>query len=91
MKIKIPKKLEIFGHLYEIIDRDEEKTGTEAYGSHFGRINKIYLNSIVKGSQRESSFLHELIEAVNWHLQLALPHDKIVALETGLYAILKKL
>ena len=91
MKINIPKKLEIFGHLYEIIDRDEEKTGADSFGSHFGRINKIFLNTLVKGSQRESSFFHELIEAVNWHLQLKLSHDQIVGLETGLYSILKKL
>lgn len=91
MKIRIPKQLEIFGHKYKVIERNEEKTGTEAYGSHFGAVNKIYLNDRIKGSQRESSFLHELLEAANWHQHIELSHKQIEQLEVGLYSIFKKL
>ena len=91
MKIRIPKKLDIFGHKYKVVERDEEKAGADAFGSHFGVINKIYLNSRIKGSQRESSFLHELLEAANWHQHIELSHKQIEQLEIGLYNIFKKL
>jgi hypothetical protein len=38
--------------------------------------------------QRVSTVLHEIIEALNEHLGLELPHHSIMALETGLYQTL---
>jgi hypothetical protein len=38
--------------------------------------------------QRESTMVHEVIEAISAHLDLKLPHETISALETGLYQTL---
>jgi len=38
-----------------------------------------------------STFLHEIIEAINSMLELKLEHPQISALETGLYATLREL
>ena len=91
MKIKIPQNIDIFGHQYKIINRDEKISGVDSFGSHFGRVNRIYIDSKLRGSVRESCFIHELIEAVNWHLQLKLSHEQITGLENGLFQIFKKL
>jgi hypothetical protein len=39
--------------------------------------------------QQESTAIHEIIEAINFHLQLEMPHPTISALEASLYAALK--
>ena len=36
---------------------------------------------------KESTLLHELIEAINYHLELKLKHKQIMGLEVGLYQI----
>jgi len=38
---------------------------------------------------QESSVLHEMIEALNYHLDLKLQHETIMQLEAGLYQCLK--
>ena len=37
----------------------------------------------------ESTVLHEVLEAINYHLQFALPHQTIAGLETALYSTLR--
>jgi hypothetical protein len=89
--LNIPKKIVLFGHTYDVKMVDEKGGGTEAFGSHWGKLGKIFLNDSLGKEQLESTFLHELIEAVNWHLDLKLEHRFIVALEAGLYSALKQM
>jgi hypothetical protein len=37
---------------------------------------------------QESIIIHEILEALNYHLELELPHRTISALESGLYQTL---
>jgi hypothetical protein len=39
---------------------------------------------------KTSTLLHELIEAINYHLELKLKHGQIMGLEVGLYQILSE-
>ena len=38
--------------------------------------------------QQESIFIHEIIEAINYHLELNLEHPQIMGLEVGLHQVL---
>jgi hypothetical protein len=49
---------------------------------------EIEYDSTLHRQMQESSILHEIIEAINYHLQLNLKHAQIMALETGLYGAL---
>jgi len=87
--MNIPDKLKIFGHEYEVVVNDEVKTGNSDYGIFSLKHCKISINSEIAHFQKESTLIHEILEAINAHLRLDLDHKQIFALETGLYQILK--
>ena len=41
------------------------------------------------GEAYTSAILHEIIEALNYHLELGLDHRTVMSLEAGLYQVLK--
>lgn len=51
--------------------------------------NHIYLRSDLAPTKMASALWHELVEAANDHGELALDHQKITALETMLFAMLR--
>ena len=88
--MKIPQKLKIAGQIYEIIERDRnEKDGTDNLGTSRPYRNKIWIDSSQPQSQKESTFLHEIIEIINSLYRLELKESGICTLETALYQVLK--
>lgn len=83
----IPDKIKILGYDYTIkmIDLNE----TEKFGNLDMNTLTIRLNENKAQSQIDSTLLHEIIEAINFHLGLELKHYQINALEAGLYQVLK--
>jgi len=49
----------------------------------------IRLSDDLGEDMRDSTLLHEIIEALNYHLELKLEHNQITSLEAGLYQTLK--
>jgi len=83
----IPDKIKILGYDYTIkmIDLNE----TEKFGNLDMNTLTIRLNENKAQSQIDSTLLHEIFEAINFHLGLELKHYQINALEAGLYQVLK--
>ncbi len=79
--------MKILGYHYRIIENSE-------YGAQLGEMNPTQQTIKVQANQcqqqKESTVLHEIIEALNFHLKLELGQDnKIIApLEAGLYTAL---
>ena len=84
----IPQKLKVLGLDYEVklIEGDE----AHYFGTHDGNTQIIRLNANKHKDQVASTLLHEIIEAINMHLDLGLSHPQISALEIGLYQVLKE-
>lgn len=90
--MKFPKKVKIGGHYYDILVADlDEKAGSDKAGGCYVVKNKIYVNKNYNysQSQTEESFLHEIIEALNYNYELKLEHEKISILGSTLYQVLK--
>ena len=87
---KLPKKLKILGHIYTVTIQNENKTANSNLGTHWGKENKIWINSNQCQEMLESCLLHESLEAINYHLELKLKHEMIMRLETALYQLLKE-
>jgi len=85
--MRIPDKIKILGYDYTIkmIDLNE----TEKFGTQDMNTLTIRLNENKAQSQIDSTLLHEIIEAIDFHLGLELKHYQINALEAGLYQVLK--
>lgn len=88
--MKIPKKIKILGHYIDIIVQNRlNEAGTNKLGTDVGSMNKIFINSDQAASQQESTLLHEIIENINWQLNLGFEEKTICQLEAALYQVLK--
>jgi len=84
--MKIPNKLDILGATYSVIQQEELGDSGQCW---LGK-QIILIEKRQHPEQKEMTLLHEVIEALNYQLELELPHKTICALETGLYHVLKK-
>ena len=82
-------KIKIFGKDYEFKKiKNFYIDGSKCWGGCRLGVG-IYLEKEAPKDLQESTLIHEIIEAINWELELNLEHNKITALESGLYQVLK--
>jgi len=87
--MKIPTKIKIGGHIFDIYKEDRSKNGIDGkLGSCNAARNTIWLDTNQPQTQLENTLLHEIIEAINWQQQLELDHKTISQLENALYQVL---
>lgn len=83
--MRIPRSIKIGGHTFRILKEHKlEFLGTMHLGS-----TVIRLNPNQSASQRESTLLHEIIEAINAQQKIGLTEEQICQIESGLYQVLK--
>lgn len=89
--MKIPNKIKILGYDYEVVFREDrlKSDGVDNPGTHCSRFQKIWIDKNQNQQQQESTFIHEILEAISYSLELQLPHNIISSLETALYQVLK--
>lgn len=87
--MQIPKTIKIGGYTYEVIEDNANLNGRGGSGQHDAMDQKIWIDSTQHQEQKESTLLHEIIEAINSLNNLELNHQQICALETNLYQVLK--
>ena len=75
--------MKILGYTYQV-----EIVDSDAMGRFQARRQRLQIASDLAGDGKLSTLLHEIIEAINYHLGLNLPHRTIMALEAGLYQVL---
>ena len=81
-------KLKILGQLVDVRRVDAPLVGSPCGHFHAAK-NEILINSSIVKELQETTLIHEIIEALNYHLELNLEHNKITSLESGLYQVLK--
>ena len=88
--MSMPQSVTILGYKYAIGFEDSFNEGKDTMGSCNSMKQKILINEKCCMQQQQSTLLHEIIEALNYHLELDLEHSTIMGLETGLYQTLKE-
>ena len=86
--MKIPNTVKIGGHTVIVSSRDHMARDDNRLGESCGTGNYINIDRSAPESTMASTFLHEIIEQLNWQLELNLEHCKISQLEAGLYQVL---
>jgi hypothetical protein len=82
-KRSIPSKLVVLGHDFHVVETDSiEELGLMDLGS-----STIYLSTKQTDSQKESTLIHEILEAIDALLELGLTHTQICSLESSIYQI----
>jgi hypothetical protein len=97
--MKIPKKIKIFGIEYNVVFTDNIQVSISKYlkenvnpkdfiGYFVSDPPTIFIS--VKSNQQvqEATFIHEVLEAIDHHLDINFEHNTIKRLETALYQIL---
>lgn len=79
--------MRIFGYTYNL--QYEKFLG--GMGQQHSADLSIKLDPRLPQQQQASTVLHEIIEAVNSHLELGLTHQQIMGLEVGLYETLREI
>jgi hypothetical protein len=86
--MEIPKTIKIGGHIVKIKEVEELDNG-----DHFGRWLpikcEIQIDKNQCATQKESTIIHEVLEAINDFNDLALDHKTLSTLETLIYQVLK--
>ena len=80
-------RLKILGYEYTI-ERREDVHSLDAFGKMNAKAQSIPIANDLAPEQQQSTLLHEIIEALSYHLDLKLKHSTIMSLESGLYQVL---
>lgn len=79
--------MKILGYDYElVIDGDMDSMG--AFGRYNARSQKIQIAEDIHEQQIVSTIFHEIIDALNYHLEWKLDHSVVAGLEASLYQTL---
>jgi hypothetical protein len=81
------KDLNILGYSYslktdETIEQMDGNVGLTNFNEKF-----LQVASNLEDDQKKSVLIHELIEALNYHLELNLEHPQIMGLEVGFHQV----
>ncbi len=80
--------MKILGHDYEIRNDPNVYLENDTVGQVCFRGLWIKLDSSAPITRYEEALLHEIIEALNYHLELKLDHEVLTALSEALFAVL---
>lgn len=83
----IDRTIKIGGLRYELNFVDAYELDGACGECNCGRCS-IRVNRDIPPAQQRATILHEVIEAINWHLELDLEHRHIQGLEHALHQVL---
>jgi hypothetical protein len=78
--------IDILGYSYHLVVDGDSYTST--YGTFNSRDQIIRLSRDMHPENAASTLLHEIVEALNYHLRLELEEGDIVRVEAGLFQVL---
>lgn len=85
----IPQKLKVLAHTYTVNESNEPQLGRGTSGSCCSNLLKIELDSSMPQTRKEETFLHEIFEALIYHLDIKIEHTDLSALSEGLYTVMR--
>lgn len=83
------RKIMILGHEYELKITNKPLLERNTVASVCPNTLVIEVSNSTPQSRQEEGLFHEIIEALNCHLELNLEHYKITILSEGLYQVFK--
>ena len=87
--MKLPKKVNILGHIYTVIFNTDRQRQEDDVASCNFRSQVICIDGDLCDEAKEAAFIHEIIEAVNYHNEYGFAHQIITGLETAIYQVIK--
>jgi hypothetical protein len=82
------KSINILGVEYRVIIEDNLESLQENLGCVDLDHQIIYIRKDMSDSMIKSTLLHEVIEAINYQLELKMPHRVICGIEAGIFDVI---
>jgi hypothetical protein len=82
-------KANILGHEYEVAEEEGMFFNTGNYGKHNYMKLLISYDPDISKSVKDECILHELIEAINYWVNVKLEHHQIAILSAALFSVLR--
>ena len=86
--MNIPVSVKVGALIYQVRQESGLFGRHSKFGQHDFFRQEILLDADLPDRAKQSSLVHEIIEAINYNYELGLEHNKITTLETALYQIL---
>lgn len=83
------RTIKILGHDYKLEMSSKPLLERNTVASVCPNVLSIEISDSFPQSRKEEALFHEIIEALNCHLELNLEHHKIASLSEGLYQVFK--
>lgn len=83
------RTIKILGHEYQLSMTNKSLIERNTIACICPNTLTIEISTLCPKSRQEEGLLHEIIEALNCHLELKLEHEKITSLSEGLYQVFK--
>ena len=87
--MKIPDKLKILAHTYSVDIDVELLISTPCMGSCCPNLLKIKIADGIPESNQADTLVHEILEALNYQLELGMEHNVISSLSASLLAVIR--
>lgn len=89
--MNIPGKLKVFGHEYSVKTDDKLVLKEGRLGSHCGDVLEIGLCTGIPESQLAETLMHEVLEAIFYHMSLRnkIDHDSLIQISEGLFLVIR--
>lgn len=87
--MKIPRKVKVFAHTYSIKIDPLLSIESGTTGRCCSNTLKIELDPNVPESNQADTFLHEIMEALKYQLQLDLEHAALSQIATGVLTVIR--
>lgn len=84
------KKIKILGHDYEVRHEKDLSRDRGSNGECRCNATHIAIDPSLPRSMQEKVLVHEVVEALNYHLELRLEHPQISAISEGIYSVLSR-
>ena len=82
-------KIKVGGMFYDLVYEKDLQKNHDVYGSSCGNLLQIKLDDDMIKTIEDTTFVHEIIESINFVYPIKLTHDQILLLETALYQVIK--
>lgn len=92
MDIRVPRRLQIGGHIYSIEYNDEIERTNHFWGTHDHRALKIEIYPNIRSTVKASTLIHEVLHAISTvYSQDQMEEDKVQSLAEGILQVMGEL
>lgn len=85
----IPDKIKVGGFIINVLKKPDLMVERNHLGEYHSKYQEIHIEQSSTKQQMEETLLHEIMEAINYHYNLSLEHEKLSLIATVLHQVVK--